>query len=169
MNRRIAQYVSRLIDLFYIPPLRRTMPRELFRYAAAGGLNMGLSLVVYYIAFHFIFAKQNFDLGFIVISPHIAALVIQFPFTFLFGFWMNKYVVFNHSPLRGKTQLMRYALSVAGAIVLNYLLMKLFVDALHFYPTPSNALTYIITAIYSYATQKYFSFSGKQAGEPGDI
>lgn len=158
MNRTIAKAISRLIDVFYLPPLRKVMPRDTFRYAAAGGANMFLSMVVYFIAFHYIFAEENFDLGFMVISPHIAAFAIQFPVTFFTGFWLNKYVVFNHSPLRGRTQLMRYGLAVAGTLVLNYALMKLFVDVLHFYPTPSNALTYIINAIYSYIAQKNFSF-----------
>ena len=38
--------------------------------------------------------------------------------------------------------------------------MKLFVDLLRFYPTPSNALTKGISIVYSYLMQKHFSFRG---------
>lgn len=57
-----------------------------------------------------------------------------------------------------RTQLLRYLLSVAGAIALNYLCMKIFVDALHFWPTPSKLLTTVISALYSYAAARYFTF-----------
>ena len=57
-------------------------------------------------------------------------------------------------------QLFRYLLSVSGSILLNYVCLKLFVEACGFYPTPSKAATMVITILYSYAMQKYFSFRG---------
>ena len=156
----IARVLTRVIDLFYFPFLRKIVPLQTFRYGLCGALNMGLDLFLYFLAYHFLFAKQNFDLGFVVISPHIAALGVVFPITFFNGFWLNRNIAFRHSPLGRGTQLYRYLLSVAGAVVLNYACMKLFVDALHIYATPSKALTTVVSVVYSYMMQKYFTFRG---------
>lgn len=53
----------------------------------------------YFLFYNFIVAHRYFDLGFVVISPHIAAMVLVFPFTFFVGFWLNRYVTFRQSPI----------------------------------------------------------------------
>lgn len=155
---RFFQLITRIIDWFYFPVFRKYVPLQTFRYAACGGANMVLDLLLYYVVFHFLVNESNLDLGLIVISPHIAALLIVFPITFFNGFVLNKFIAFNTSYLKTSTQLVRYVLSVAGAIVLNYICMKIFVEALSFYPTPSKALTTAVSVVYSYLMQKYFTF-----------
>lgn len=123
---------------------------------------MVLDTVFYYISYHYIFMEQNLNLGFVVVSPHIAALCLVFPVTFLNGFLLNRYIAFKKSPLRGRTQLLRYGVSVTGALLINYALMKLFVETLYIFPTPSKILTTIITVAYSYLAQKYYTFKGCQ-------
>ena len=34
-----SEYIGRAIDLFYIAPLRRWIPHEMFRYGACGAFN----------------------------------------------------------------------------------------------------------------------------------
>jgi putative flippase GtrA len=149
--------IADIIDLLYIP-FRKFIPAETFRYAATGGLNLALDIFLYFITYNFILQKQNLDLGIVVISPHIAAFLIVFPITFLSGFILAKYITFTSSVLAGKHQLMRYAVSVGGAILLNYLFLKFFVEYLDIYPTPAKMLTTIFVVIYSYLTQKFFTF-----------
>ncbi len=164
MNR-FRRLLTQVIDLFYLPVLRKVVPRDTFRYAACGAINMGLDLVYYFIAFHYIFCERNLDLGVVVISPHIAALGFVFPITFFNGFWLNRNIAFRGSPLRGGVQLLRYVISVGGSLLLNYLCMKLFVEVCHIYPTPSKALTTSVTVIYSYMAAKYFTFRGAVQGD----
>lgn len=94
------------------------------------------------------------------ISPYIAAFLVVFPITFVTGFWLQKHIAFKYSPLRGRTQLFRYLISVLGSVLLNYLLLKFFVEAVHLYPTPSQAVTSLLIIGYSYLMQKYFTFRG---------
>ena len=157
------------------------MPLRTFRYAACGGMNMALDLVLYYVTFHYVLGKSFIAVGWphivtffdgaaaaavgaipagIIISPHIAALGIVFPITFFNGFWLNRHVAFRQSPLPKGSQLVRYMLSVAGALLLNYVCMKLFVEALHIYPTPSKALTTLVSVVYSYLMQTHYTFRG---------
>lgn len=157
----LSYVLIRLIDLLYVRPLRRIVPPQTFRYAACGGLNMGLDLTLYFILYNFVLDKQIVHIGSLVaISPYIAAFLIVFPITFVTGFWMNRRIAFHSSPLRGRVQLFRYLISVCGSILLNYICLKIFVEGFGFYPTPSKAVTTVITILYSYAMQKYFSFRG---------
>ena len=53
-----SEYIGRAIDLFYIAPLRRWIPHEMFRYGACGAFNMALDLVLYYLIYHFVIAER---------------------------------------------------------------------------------------------------------------
>lgn len=153
----IQNQIIRIIDWFYFPFLHFT-PKEIFRYAFTGGLNTAFDLTLYFIFYNFILDKQLIEFGFIAISPHIAAFLIVFPITFTTGFILAKYITFTASELKGRIQLFRYGVTVAGAIILNYVFLKLFVEYLGWYATFSKGVTTVIVVIYSYISQRYFSF-----------
>ena len=117
----LAELIIRAIDWFYIRPVAAVLPRQVFRYAVCGGVTYILfDPVCYFLFYNFIVAHRYVDLGFVVVSPHIAAMILVFPFTFFVGFWLNRYVAFRRSPIGAGTQLLRYLLSVAGAVLLAY-------------------------------------------------
>ena len=153
----IERTLTSVIDFFY-PPFNKFISLELFRYAACGGLNLGLEWVLYYIFYHYVFHAQVVDLGFVAFTPHIAAFVFKFPITFLTGFWMARHISFSGSTLRGRTQIVRYLLVTVGNILLNYAGLKLFVEVLHIWPTISYIIISIICVTFSYLTNKYYSF-----------
>lgn len=159
--RNIRDLIIRIIDWFYFPFLH-FMPREVFRYAVTGGLNTVLDLSLYFIFYRYILDMQVVDLGFVAISAYIAAFLMVFPITFLTGFILAKYVTFNASELKGQTQLFRYGLTVFGAIILNYVFLKIFVEYFAWYATFSKGVTTVIVVIYSYISQRYFSFKTAQ-------
>jgi putative flippase GtrA len=154
---KIGGVIIRIVDWFYFPFLR-FIPIQIFRYALTGGANTVLDLLLYFVFYRYVLDMQIVDLGFVAISPHIAAFLLVFPITFLTGFLLAKYVTFTGSELRGKIQLFRYGVTVAGAIILNYVFLKLFVEYAGLYATLSKGLTTIIVVIYSYVLQRYFSF-----------
>lgn len=156
----LAKFITTVIDCFYWKPFRPLLPLQTFRYAACGGLNMVLDALWYFVIYHYIVAERFFDLGVVVLSPHIASMLVVFPITFFNGFWLNRNVAFKSSPLSGQTQLFRYALSIVGSILLTYAGLKLFVEVCGFWPTPSKVLTTILTVIYSFLAAKYFTFRG---------
>ncbi|MCF6357599.1 MAG: GtrA family protein [Draconibacterium sp.] len=154
---KIGNKIIKIVDWFYFPFLR-FIPIQIFRYATTGGANTVLDLLLYFVFYRYVLDMQIVDLGFIAISPHIAAFLIVFPITFLTGFLLAKYVTFTGSELKGKIQLFRYGVTVVGAIFLNYIFLKLFVEYAGLYATLSKGLTTIIVVIYSYVLQRYFSF-----------
>jgi len=145
-------------------PFNRYIPQETFRYGATGGANTLLDIFLFFVFYNFVLKKNDVDLGFVVISPHIAAFLIVFPITFSTGFLLAKYITFTQSTLRGRVQLFRYGLSVGGSFLLNYIFLKIFVELMGIYPTPSKIFTTIIVIIYSYIIQKHFTFrTGKKS------
>ncbi len=160
--KKIQEFLVQLIEWFYFPFLR-FIPIETFRYAVTGGANMVFDIVLYYVFYNYVFMKANVDLYFLVISPHIAAFLFVFPITFFSGFVLAKYITFSQSELKGRIQLFRYVLSVAGSILLNYLFLKLFVEVVGWYATFSKIVTTMLVVVYSFLMQKYFTFkTGKR-------
>ena len=157
----LASLVIRAVDAFYWRGLEGAVSRQLFRYAFCGGANLLLDAMWYFVIYHFVIGEGRLvDLGVAVVSAPIATLFLVFPITFFTGFWLNRNVAFRRSPLGTRTQLLRYALSVAGAIVLNYLCMKLFVEVVGIWPTPAKVVTSGLSAIYSFLAARCFTFRG---------
>ncbi len=167
MRRHIhtaRDFVLPVIDFFY-PLFRKMMSPQTFRYAACGSINTFLSFAPYYIGFKFILHEQNLHLGFYAFKPHVAALFISFCFSFPFGFFLMKYVVFSDSNMKGKVQLLRYFMLYIFNLVLNYLLLKVLVEILHIYPIPAQVITVVLIIFFSYVAQRNFTFKVKDAEE----
>ena len=154
----MQQLLIRLVDWLYITPFKRLVSRDIFAYGLCGGANMALDTLWYFVIYHYIVAERFIDLGVVVVSPHIASLIVVFPITFFTGFWLNRNVAFRATEYKTRGQLIRYALSVLGSIALNYLCMKLFVEHLYIWPTPSKVLTTAVSVVYSFLAAKYFTF-----------
>lgn len=158
---RPADIITRFVDLFYIRPIRGFVSPQLFRYGFCGAANMVLDSIWYFLIYQFIIRKQFIDLGVVTISPHIASLILVFPITFFTGFWLNRHVAFKSTEVKSSRQMFRYALTVVGAILLNYVCMKIFVEVCGIWATPSKMLTTIISAVYSFLAAKYYTFRKK--------
>ena len=164
MNR-IAQTITKIIDFFY-RPFSNWMSEQLFRYAACGGGNLVLDWVLYFFIYNFVIGHEMVNLQFTIhnlqftqaLTPHIATLCIVFPITLLTGFWLQKYVTFSQSELNSWRQLGRYILIVALNLAINYFGLKLCVETLGWYPTPSKMAITLVTVAISYIGQKYFTF-----------
>jgi putative flippase GtrA len=135
---------------------------------ACGGVNTLLDIALFAINYHLIFRKHNITIGVVTISPHIAALWLAFCFTLPIGYYLNRYVVFQESGLKRRVQLFRFVLVTFMCISLNYILLKLMVDYLGWYPTPSKVLTTAFVAAFSYITQTFFFFKKQDAVNPMD-
>lgn len=156
----LAAVITKAIDIFYIKPLRKLLSQQVFRYLACGAITAVLDAVWYYIIYHYVVRMEFIDLGFIVVSPHIAALCLVFPITFFTGFWLNRNVAFKATHISTLPQLAKYALTIVGSILLNYACMKLLVEACDIWATPSKMITTVICAVYSFIAGRYFTFRG---------
>lgn len=149
--------IQRFIDFFY-PPFSKYLPKQFFRYGVSGVGNMMFDWVLYFVVYNFVLRHQMLNLGFETLSSHIAALLITFPVTLLSGFLLQKYVTFSTSEIKGSTQLFRYSLVVMANLLINYIGLKILVELIGIYPTPSKMLITIFTTMFSYFSQKKFTF-----------
>lgn len=157
----IATTLISLIDSLYVGIFRRVVTREIFGYAMCGSVNMVLDAVWYYIIYHYIVAERFINLEIVVMSPHIASLAVVFPITFFTGFWLNRHVAFRATQYSSRRQLARYAFTVVGSVALNYMCMKLFVEHLHIWATPSKMLTTCVSVVYSFLAAKFYTFRNR--------
>ena len=142
----MRQRIFKIIDFFY-PPFKKFLPVQTFRYAVCGGSNMLLDIFLFYISYNFIIQKKVVTLGFFSMEPYNAALLMSFCITFPLGFLLSKFIVFNGSHLRTYVQLVRYVLIVAINLFLNYALLNILVEYLHFYPTIAKIFINVIISI----------------------
>jgi putative flippase GtrA len=151
----------RIIDFFY-PPFKNWFSIGTFRYMASGGITAASGIVAYFVIYNYILHQEDVRINGHLVTAPIAALALESVFTFLVGFTLNKYLVFTQSNLKGRIQLFRYGTVVATNILLNYALMKILVEGFQFYPSISKALITAVLAVFSYFSQKYFSFRVKK-------
>jgi putative flippase GtrA len=157
---QIQQFILSKINFFY-QPFKKLIPEETFRYAVTGGTNTSLDIFLYFISYNFILQKQVVNLRIVSISPYIASFLMVFPVTFVTGFLLSKYITFTESVLRGRQQLVRYGITVFVCFCLNYIFIKFFVEVCGLYPTPAKIATTVLVIIYSFFSQKYFTFKKK--------
>ncbi|MFY9463866.1 MAG: GtrA family protein [Sediminibacterium sp.] len=153
----VSNLILETVDLFY-PVFRRFMPLQTYRYAACGGFNTALDICLFFVSYNFILVKQPLELGFITVGAHIASFLMSFLVTFPIGFYLSRYVVFQETSVAKREQLGKYFMVVLGCLILNYLFLKIFVDVLGWYPTPSKIATTFFVVAFSYFSQKNFTF-----------
>ncbi|MEP7127234.1 MAG: GtrA family protein [Chitinophagales bacterium] len=148
-----------VVDFFY-QPFRKIISLQTFRYAACGGFTTLLGIVLYYIGYHFVFKKEVVHLyGRLALEPHIAAdYLFALWITFPTGFYLNRFVVFQESNLKGRVQLFRYFVVTLAAVCINYFFLKLFIEGFGLYPTVAKIFTTAFVILFSYVSQRNFTF-----------
>jgi putative flippase GtrA len=157
LHEIISQIILKLIDWVY-PVFQKLMSLKTFRYAACGGANTVLDILLFFVSYNYILHKEISHVGSLSISPHIASFIISFCITFPFGFYLSRYVVFQETTVPKRKQLVKYFFVVFGCIILNYIFLKLFVDYFGWYPTIAKIITTFFVVIFSYTSQKNFTF-----------
>lgn len=155
----------KFIDFFY-PPFSRWLPLPTFRYLVSGGSTALCGIVSYYIAYNWVLHQRNLRLNVAflpdLVTAHSLALVLSTFASFLWGFTLNKYLVFTQSNLKGRIQMFRYAVVLAVNFGLNLALLKYMVEGMHWYPSISQAFITLTLSLCSYFLQKHFTFRVKK-------
>src|SRR5476649_1320466 len=149
IHESTRQLILRLIDVFY-PPFKKIFSLQTFRYAACGGVNTFLDIFLFFVSYNFILKKHDVVLPFVTISSPIGAFILGSSISLPIGFYLNRYVVFPQSGLKGHHQLQRYLLVVLMCVGLNYIFLKLFVEYFGWYPTVAKVVTTAIVVVFSY-------------------
>ena len=155
----MIKIIHRILDIFY-PLASRFFARTTFYYAACGVGNLVLSWLLFFLFFQFLFVKKTLHIELIdfTFSAYTLSAFLCFLISFFIGFILMKYVVFVESELKGRIQLFRYGLSCLLTSLVNWVLLKMFVEFLFFYPSLANVASSCIVVLMSYLIQRNFTF-----------
>jgi putative flippase GtrA len=157
----MGKLIRKILDLFY-PLFARFFDKQTYYYAACGGANLVSSWVFFYLFYQYLFEKRIFNIAFAantyVVSAYTLSSMLCFLLAFILGFILNKYVVFTESQLMGRVQLFRYAVSAGFSWLGNYLLLKILIENLHFYPSIANVCASAFVVLLSYFLQRKYTF-----------
>lgn len=78
----LSELIIKVVDWFYVKPVAAILPRQTYRYAVCGAVNVVFGWGCYFLAYNYLFDKQLLDLGLVVLTPHVATMFFIFPFTF---------------------------------------------------------------------------------------
>jgi putative flippase GtrA len=162
IHQKAKKQIFSVLDFFY-PLFRRFMPLQTYHYAACGGSNTLLSLCIYTFSHNILFNKQVVHLGPLAFESYVAALGVAFFFTLPIGFYLSMYITFQGSYLRRRVQFIRYFLVAVGCVLINYVILKLLVEVIGLYPTPAQLITTVVVILFSYFSQRHFSFRTHKA------
>lgn len=157
----IKKVVDSILDFFY-PFFKTFLPKATYRYLVCGGTTTLLALFSYFLAYNYLFLNDYWYLFGIPITRYIAAYIVSFMIAFPIGFFLNKFVVFTNSNIKGRIQLFRYLFIQGLNIVLNWAMLHLFVGYWGFWATPSQTLTTAILVVISYFFQKHVTFKTEE-------
>ena len=157
MRRKILTFVD-----FFHQPFKKIIPKSDFRYLAIGGSTWLLGNLVYATAYEYIFTNAKIELLEIDFKRENAALVLHFMIVIPYGFLMNKFIVFAHSKVKSSTQFIRFITLVIFNVLVNYLLLKYFIESLLANPITAKVMISIGLAGFSYLYQQYFTFGVKK-------
>lgn len=133
---------------------------KVFRYLVAGGFSAAVDIVVFTLAYNFLFRKQDVHLGAMTFNSYSVAFVISYTCGSVSSFLINKYFVFSVKT-SGFSQLLKslpvYILAFAG----NLVLLKFFIEIFHLWPIVSRAVAALLVAFITFNLHKYFTFKKK--------
>lgn len=157
LHAYIRKTILTVVDTFY-PFFKKVMPLQTFRYAACGGANMIFDIAVFTYTNTFILKQKVVYIGAFAFKSYVVAFIISFCLTFPVGFYLSRYVVWQQTETKKRVQVFRYFIIVAACVGLNYILLNVFIQEFHWWPIVSKIVTTIIVVIFSYLTQRNFSF-----------
>ncbi|MFI3314378.1 MAG: GtrA family protein [Rikenellaceae bacterium] len=154
----MKRIITKIVDFFYLPFIRKFIPIQTFRYAVCGGVNLVLDALLYHLIFKFILNSENLHLGFITISPQIAAYLITMPIVLVTGFWLSRNISFQDREGEKRAQQLKYIAVVGLNIAVKYFGLKFLTLILHLFPSLANIVMTVVTVVVSYLLQNNFTF-----------
>jgi putative flippase GtrA len=139
--------------------LARLLQSKIFRYFLSAGLATWVDIVVYFLAYNYVYIKTDIDfLGLMVISAPTASLMLSYTAGLITNFTVTKFLVFNESELETHKQLFRYVLVAVGVLGLNYMMMSFLIRSLEWFPTVARAFSALSIGVLSFVVHRSFSF-----------
>lgn len=139
--------------------LQKLLSTRIFRYFISAGLATWVDVVVYFLAFNYLYEKTDivFAKG-VVVASTTASLIMSYTAGLITNFTLTKMLVFKESDLQTHKQLFRYVLVALLVLALNWVLMRFLIRSLDWYPTLARGASAVLVGVLSFSIHKVFSF-----------
>ena len=139
--------------------VRKILDNKIIRYFFSAGLATLVDISVYFVAFNYIYQKQDINFFSIaVLSAPTASLMLSYTCGLITNFFITKYLVFKESDLKGIHQLLRYIMVALLILILNYFFMSFLIKVLNWFPTIARIVSALSIGMLSFVIHKFYSF-----------
>jgi len=139
--------------------VRSILENKIVRYFFSAGIATGVDVMVYFLAFNFIYEKQDIHFfNLVTLSAPTGSLILSYTCGLVTNFLITKYLVFTESDLRGIHQLARYIVVALLILILNYFFMSFLIKGLGWFPTISRVISALTIGLLSFVIHKFYSF-----------
>jgi putative flippase GtrA len=138
---------------------KKVLRLKVVRYFFAAATATLVDVWVYFIAFNYIYDKQNINFfGIYTFAAPTASLILSYTCGLITNFLITKFLVFTNSDLKTWHQFLRFVLVALGVLALNYGVMTFLIKHFEWYPTIARAVSAISIGALSFMVHKTFSF-----------
>lgn len=142
--------------------LFRTLNHRVVKFFLSAGVATLIDVLIYFVVIKYMLHYQRVVIGVYSASAHNFTLCISYSCGVVINFLLTKYAVFSESTVAGSKQFRRFALIAFLGFFANYGLLRLFVEVIGFYPTPSRIASALSLGVASYYVHKLFTFKIKK-------
>lgn len=160
----MRKIIVKILNILYILPIQKVIPKQTFFYAMCGGGNMLFDTILYTFVYHFVLKKMPLTIFDYEITSAIASFLITFPFVFGLGLWLAKNISFTNSDNSDKKQSIRYLSVTIANFFIKFYGIELLITV-NIWPSFANVSMTVITVIFSYMMQRYYTFKGYKFNE----
>lgn len=142
--------------------VQQILDNKLFRYFLSAGLATWVDVLTYFLVYNYLYKKTDIVISDgLVVASTTASLLMSYTAGLLTNFTLTKWLVFKESELETHKQLFRYVLVALLVLALNWMLMRVLIRNLEWYPTLSRAASALLIGFLSFSIHRVFSFRVK--------
>lgn len=142
--------------------VQHILDNKLFRYFLSAGLATWVDVLTYFLVYNYLYKKTDIVItDGLVVASTTASLLMSYTAGLITNFTLTKWLVFKESELETHKQLFRYVLVALLILALNWMLMRVLIRNLEWYPTLSRATSALLIGFLSFFIHRVFSFRVK--------
>lgn len=142
--------------------VQHILDNKLFRYFLSAGLATWVDVLTYFLVYNYLYKKTDIVItDGLVVASTTASLLMSYTAGLITNFTLTKWLVFKESELETHKQLFRYVLVALLILAFNWMLMRVLIRNLEWYPTISRASSALLIGFLSFFIHRVFSFRVK--------
>lgn len=138
---------------------QKMMRNEVLRFIFSSGLGFVVDIAAFYLLFHFLFTKTNYNVFGRPIGNFNLSFTVSFCLGVITNFLADRYLVFTQSTLAPVRQFSRFILVAFVGYFANLGLLNVYIRFVHLDPPIARPAAALSLFVASFFVHKFFSFN----------